>query len=133
MTDFGKDTSCDSELRPGQLASGSRLVAEAVYRRLTTPRGSLIGSDEEAEYGLDLLDLIGSSVVDADVAAMPGLIRNEVLKDERVKSVTVTVKKSTLGPSISLLVSIDGETFDQDFQLTLLASDVTVQLLNISE
>ena len=132
MTDFGFDTSCTTALRTGRFSSGVRLVAEAAYRRVTTPRGTLRGGDDEANYGIDLADEIGSVSSASTAAALPGRVETELLKDERIESVNVTVAAVVEGPSTSYTVSIEGQTAEGPFSLVLSVNDVTVDLLNIS-
>lgn len=128
-TDFGTDTSCTDSLRTGRFVSGVRLVAEALYRRLSTPRGTLQGGEEEANYGLDLVDLVGSVNTTLAQAALPGQIEAECLKDERVTSVTANVTSTQAGPVVSWKVSLDVETDVGPFTLVLGVSGVTVDLL----
>jgi hypothetical protein len=131
VADFGKDTSCLTGLRTGRFVTGARLVAEAAYRRITTPRGTLQGGEDEANYGIDLADLIGSATSPSAVAALPGQIQSELLKDERIASVTATVTSSTVGPSTTWTVSIEATTADGPFSLVLAVSGVTVELLGL--
>lgn len=133
MTDFGKDTSCTTSLRAGRFTTGPRLVAEAVYRRLTTPRGMLRGGDEEANYGLDLTELVGSGATKRDAAALGSRIKAEILKDERVIDVHVDVVATTKGASTEFVVTVDGKTNDGPFDLKLGVRDVTVEILGLSE
>ena len=131
-TDYGTDTSCLTSLRTGRLVSGVRLVAEAAYRRITTPRGQLQGGEDEANYGIDLADLIGSVATTADAAALPGRIENELLKDERIESVDVDVASTKSGPAVSWSVTIEAQTSEGPFSLVLAVSDVTVELLGLT-
>ncbi len=133
MTDFGRDMSCTTELRTGRFATGARLVGEACFRRLTTPRGMLRGGEEEANYGLDLTELIGSGNVKADAASLPGRIKSELKKDERVLTVDATVTVTTEGPATVFDIAIECDTDEGPFTLTLRASDVDVELLGIEE
>lgn len=130
---FGKDISCTSGLRTGRFAMGARLVAEALYRRLITPRGMLRGGEDEANYGLDICGLIGSSTSASDEAALPGRIRVELMKDERVESVEVSVVSSVSGPTTSYTITVEAQTAEGPFMLTVAASSVTVELLGIKE
>lgn len=131
-TTFGKDTSCTTSLKSGRFVSGVRLVAEAAYRRLTTPRGMLRGGEEEANYGLDLAALIGSTASRSVAAALPGRIDAELRKDERIQKVDVTVL-ATGGKLATYHITIKCETAAGPFTLQVVASDVTVELLGISE
>ncbi len=130
-TDLGRDTSCTTSMRTGRFATKAQLVAEAAYRRLTTPRGMLRGGEEEANYGYDLTELCGSSNVKAATSSAPGRIRSELLKDERITSVDVDVLTSKDGPETTFQIAISAKTSEGPFTLKLLASAVTVELLGI--
>lgn len=132
MTDFGTDVSCTNSLLTGRLVSGQRLVAEALYRRYITPRGTLRGGEDEANYGLDLTELVGSVATVSDAAALEGRIRAEGLKDERVETIDVTVTAASSGASVSFNVLIEATTADGPFTLQIAASAVTVDLLGIT-
>lgn len=129
---FGREMSCMTSLRTGQFVSGARLVAEADYRRLTTPRGMLRGGEQEKDYGLDLTELVGSVVTRNDAAALEGRIRNELMKDERHESVSVVVHSITRGPKTTFQVRINAITTEGPFELALLVSEVTVEVLGIT-
>lgn len=132
VTDFGTDTSCLTGLRTGRLASGVQLVAEAIYRRLSTPRGMLRGGDDEANYGIDLADMIGQVSTPSQVAALPGQIQSEVKKDERVQEVTVTATAATgSAGDVTWAISIECTTALGPFSLVLSVNAVTVELLNL--
>ncbi len=133
-TGYGVDVSCLDELETGRLVRGVELVAQAAYRRLTTPRGTLRGSDDAVAYGVDLAAYVGAIGYDAAIRALDGIIRNELLKDDRIADVRVTVTSSKQGPATTLVTDVycvlyeSGETFT----LTLSVSDVAAQLIGIS-
>ena len=134
MSYYGRDISCTDSIRTGRFATGARLVAEAAYRRLTTPRGMLRGGEDEANYGLDLTELIGTSTTKASAAALPGKIAAELSKDERIDASTLDIQVvlTKEGPASVYTISIAGKTANEDsFTLVLLASDVTVELLGL--
>lgn len=130
-TDFGTDTSCLDSLHTGRLSSGLQLVAEAAYRRLITPRGMLRGGEDEANYGLDLLDAIGGIASPSQAAAIPGQIEQELLKDQRIDTVSATVDATVDGPATSYKISIDVTTAEGPFSLVLSVDDVNLQILNL--
>lgn len=130
---FGRDTSCTTGLRAGRTVTGVRLVAEAAYRRITTPRGMLRGSDDEQSYGLDVTELIGQATSKAIVAALPGRIANELAKDERIETTDVDVVESSVGFERAYEITIRCTTGEGPFTLTLAASEVSVELLGIAE
>lgn len=131
-TDFGKDTSCTNGLRTGQYSSGLRLRGEALYRRFRTPRGSLRGGEEEQNYGLDLLELIGSVSTANDIAALQGKIQAEALKDPTIQTVAVSVLSNTDGPSTTYTINISADTDQGPFDLVISASAASVELLQIT-
>ncbi len=132
MVDFGRDTSCTDSLKSGRFVSGVRLVGEAAYRRLTTPRGMLRGGEEEANYGLDLTSFCGTTNPKATAASLPGRIKAELLKDERIDTVDVDVLVTTIGPETSFTITIKAQTGVGPFSLQLLASSATVELLGLA-
>lgn len=131
-TDLGRDTSCTDEIKTGRFVTGARLVAQAAYRRITTPRGSLRGGEEEANYGIDITALCGRTNPKATAAALPGRIRNELAKDQRIGAMTIDVLVTTVGASTSFQVTISAATAEGPFELVLLASSVSVELLGIA-
>lgn len=131
MTDFGRDTSCTTSLRTGRFVSGARVVAEAAFRRLITPRGMLRGGEEEQNYGLDLSDLVGSVATKAEAAALPGRIEAELRKDRRIEAVKATVTSRQSGPAVEYLVTVEGETAVGPFELVVRATELDVALLRL--
>lgn len=132
---FGVDSYCYDTLRTGRLVSGVEVLAQAIYRRLTTPRGTLDDGEEGSIYGLDLLDFTGMVGTAEAVNAIPDMVVAEVLKDDRVARAEVS---STIGRGTDGLVTInvDIDVFPADeaqsFTLSLAVSDVTVALLGVS-
>ncbi len=132
-TDYGRDTSCTDSLQTGRFVTGVRLVGQACYRRLTTPRGMLRGGEDEDNYGLDISELIGSGNPKSVAATLPGRISAELSKDERIESVEVEVLVTKDGPETNLSVTVKCQTGAGPFTLVLLASAVTVELLGIED
>jgi hypothetical protein len=131
-TYFGRDISCTNTLKTGRYSFGVMLVAEACYRRLTTPRGTLRGGENELNYGLDLTSLVGSATTRAAAAALPGQIENELRKDERVESASASVVATTVGPVTTWTISVDVLTAEGPFTLQIESDGVTAALLGIT-
>jgi hypothetical protein len=131
MTEFGRDISCTTSLRTGRYSTGLRLVAEAAFRRLSTPRGTLQGGVDEENYGLDLSSLIGSTATEADAAGLPSRISAELVKDERIDSASATLTAVTSGPSVAWNVDVLCITDEGPFELQLSVNDVSVELLKL--
>jgi hypothetical protein len=113
------------------MARGRTALAQALYRRLITPRGTLRGGREEAAYGLDVAGYVGAVGVATALAALPALVRAELCKDDRVRDVVVTATSTTMGAETAVQLEIDVAPMDEDdtFTLTLLVTDVRVELL----
>lgn len=132
-TDFGRDLWCTDELRTGRFVSGLRLLAQAAYRRITTPRGTLRGGEAEENYGLDLVGLVGSIDVDNLVASLPDRIRLELLKDERIEGVETEVDRVDEGPGTRFLLTISIVSALGPFSLRVSVNEVSAELLGITE
>lgn len=132
---YGVDSYCYDRLVTGRLVSGPELVAQAIFRRLTTPRGTLRGGEDEAVYGLDVQDFIGTVGTDDAIAALPDAIATEVKKDDRVDlvDVEVTADRGTDG-LVALLIDVTYSLHDStdSFTLSVRASDLDVSLLRLT-
>lgn len=132
MTDFGRDVYCLDSLQSGRYASGLRLLGQRCYHRLITPRGALRGGKHERNFGIDLAGMVGSTVSAQQQAALPGRIKNELLKEAEVQSVRATVVPTTLSDgTISWEITIDVQSALGPFDLVLAVSGVSVQLLSL--
>jgi hypothetical protein len=110
--------------------TGPAVVAHAVARRLTTPRGSLSWAPGE---GFDLRELVNDSLSLASsgpLEALIGIVRAEVLRDERVE--TVQIRASFTEASGVLTLAISGETGEGPFDLVLAVSQLTTEVLRIT-
>ena len=129
---YGSDISCDSDVDPlvREVNGFTTLaLAEALVRRLDTPRGSLPDDDD---YGIDLRGLLNRGSVAADIQQLAGQIRAELAKDDRVDTLTVTVAPSSTGTVLRVEVAV--QPVDAEiggFTLTLSASSASVLLEEI--
>ena len=130
-TDHGRDIWCTDSLRTGRTVTGTRLVAQAVYRRFITERGALRGGEDEANYGLDLTQLVGQRGGRAPAESIKGRIRNEARKDPRVLDADVTVVRSVSGAAESWEITIQGRTATGPFELVLAVDEVTTKLVGL--
>lgn len=123
---YGFDLSCvdglTAELRT---VSGKRLLAEALVRRLITPRGMLL---DDPNYGTDVREYIGHELTKGALARMKAEIQAELLKDERVIAVTVT-RADFLEANRKLVLELAVEAGEDAFPLVVSISDVNVNLL----
>ncbi len=134
---YGSDIYMFDRLVTGRTATGVTLLAQAVYRRLTTPRGTLDDGDDGVVYGLDLGEFVGRQATPDAIANIGPALEAEILKDDRVASVEVTAsaitgKDGLVTTTVSLRVVPYDETAAAPFAMTLAVADVTVSLLGVS-
>lgn len=128
MADLGTDLSCvDDCTEDFALVSGRTAHLQALARRWTTDRGTLIG---DAEYGTNLADYINDDMAQSDIAAMNGFAHAEAMKDDRTLECDVTVALSPQG-----VLSVTGTLQDAEgpFQFTIAdLANVTAATLELS-
>ncbi|AKT38249.1 hypothetical protein [Chondromyces crocatus] len=123
---FGVDLDCAEDLDPLMgTVTGLQVVAQAIYRRLSTPRGMVL---DAPDYGFDLRSLLHKGMSPAEQAALPGLVRAEVLKEERIQSATVQILDFT---SDAFRLSIRCVTAEGPFLMTLHVSAAAVLLAEV--
>lgn len=127
-SNFGEDIYSLDEVDETRTVTGPALVAQDIYWRLQTPRSQGILEGDAPNYGIDLLELLGSAETEADAAALPGRIQTEIAEDERVLSSTVQVVRTVNGPAIEYDISIRCETAEGPFELVGKASDEGLDL-----
>lgn len=129
MTDLGVDLYCISDLdAAGRTVSGSEALAQALARRLQTPRGALAAIGDDPDYGLDLRDYVGADVGSGAEAEIEAAVRAECLKDERVQDVDVTAVRADRHLTVGVRVASTAGAV----RLVLAVSAVTVDLLRVA-
>lgn len=129
MADLGSDFHCVTDIDFNLSAvSGRTCLAEAIARRLQTPRGGLW---YDADYGTDLRQFINSPAL--NLRAVSAAAYAEILKDERVESAQVTTTMPGGPSATTLTVTVSLADSAGPFTLVLSVSSLTVSLLNFSE
>jgi phage baseplate assembly protein W len=127
MAELGRDLSCLQDLdATGLEVSGRTVLAQAVLRRLITPRGRLI---DDANYGFDLTQFIDDDLGPADLARIRAGIEAECLKDERVAVVTAKV---TLTAGV-MVVTVNLTDSAGPFTLVVAVSAITATILSVGQ
>jgi len=129
---YGSDISCDQDVDPNveEVEANTTLaMAQAIVRRLDTPRGSL---PDDQDYGIDVRSKLNKGMTDADVRALAGQIRSEILKDDRVDLVSVTVSPNSVGSELRIEIFVTPVDYQiGGFGLTLNASSAAILIAEI--
>lgn len=131
---YGVDSWATDSVFTGRLARGKTLLAQACYRRLITPRGTLRGGPEEENYGLDLSGIVGTGNPERTAVMLPSMIRGELLKDDRVADVSATVEfaQDPGGRAeFTIVIDVQSHAEGEDFELTMAVSAVTTKLVGL--
>ena len=126
---YGTDISCvddfDAQLT---LADDNLALAQAIARRLITPRGAgILWGDRE--YGTDVRRWIGTCDPVAQLPTISAAVRAEALKDERVNDCIVEVTFDEDLSTISIKFLIQPYPANSPFEFTLAIDAVTVEIL----
>jgi len=112
------------------MSTGRATLAEALIRRLVTPRGTLIDvvfPSTTANYGDDLTSDVNADMTTRDLAMIAAGVDAELRKDERVvRSQTTATMVGNL-----LMLAISVESGVGPFKLVLAVSDVSVSVLSV--
>ncbi len=130
--DFGTDLSCLADLTAeGRMVTGFMVLAEALIRRWTTPRGMLL---RFPNYGTDVRENLNEDVDALSLERIRAELRAEALKDERVHECTI-VEASTLAEVIAtgvVRVKLSIEVADGAvFPLTIDVSAAKVAIVGV--
>lgn len=128
MADYGSDLSTfpGGDIDPLMpLIGGSRAVLESCARRLMTPRGFL---RRAPDYGYDLRSKMGARMSTVQRLRIADDIENELLKDDRVRGAKVQNFESRTDGVWTIKIRIT--LAEGDFPLVVVASSLTVELLN---
>jgi len=126
---YGRDLSCVDDITANcdeVDVFSVTAIGEATIRRLSTARGTLV---DDPDFGLDLRAFCNRGVPAHELAPLEGAVRNEVTKDDRIDSASVTATYTA--QSSSLLVQIRIVPVDPRlgvFGLTLAVSSADVLL-----
>ena len=104
-------------------------LAESLVRRLDTPRGSL---PDDKNWGISVASYLNKGSTSQDILQIAGQIRNELLLDDRVDTLTVEMKPDAVGKNVRVSISVQPlAAFAGPFTLTLNASDTGLILEEI--
>lgn len=130
---YGTDISCDTDLDENMVEIDGMftlILAQALFRRLITTRGSL---PDDANYGLDVRAYCNKATTTNEIKSLAGRIKVELEKDDRVDTVLVEVTPSS--DARTLTISIQVNPIDArvgGFSMTMVASDSAALLEEIA-
>jgi phage baseplate assembly protein W len=107
------------------LVADWRVVAEALARRLSTPRGTL---PFHPDYGLDVREYLNEAVTQDALYRMKAAVELECEQDERVENAEATITYSASTQTLRL--SIEATTTTGPLRFVLNVSQVSVELLS---
>jgi hypothetical protein len=107
---YGRDLSCVMDVtdRLDEVDENSvQGITESTIRRLSTRRGEYPdgGLPEDGEYGWSVLSLVSKGLTSADIRDAAGEIQQEVTKDDRIESASVTLTQVSL-KELRILITI---------------------------
>lgn len=129
---YGSDISCDTDCDPtmAEVSGNSTLaLAQALVRRLDCPRGQ---NPDDPDYGIGLRQYLNSPKTANEINALGGQIRLELLKDDRVDTLTVLVVPSQNGTILDVTLAVmPKDRSVGGFKLTLNASSAAILIAAI--
>jgi hypothetical protein len=128
---FGVDLSCVTDLTEDMAEVDpftARGIAEAIARRLITPRGSL---PDDLGYGLDVRGYCNRATTARELNELRGQVVNEVAADDRVSSATVDVVVAGKGLSVKVMITPEDPSL-KPFTLTLAVTDASALIESIT-
>lgn len=125
MADLGTDIYCVDDLDPAfATVDGTKAVAQAIARRLGTPRGALF---YDPDYGYDLRAFLNAPIDDRMLFQIGVGVENEARKDERVFDAQAVATYDV--QTETMTVVLRGSTSSGPFQLILAVDEVSVEVL----
>lgn len=109
-----------------RLVSGPENLAEALARRLMTPRGAL---HYAPDYGTDLRAFLSEAFTARTITRVRAAVEAELRKDRRVTAVSAVATYDATTESLAVEVVVENEA--GPFTLTVRATALTVELLAV--
>lgn len=107
-----------------RMVTGRTALAQALLRRLATPRGGLLG---EPTYGLDVRAWINADLDARELRRLESMAAEELRADERVDDVSLAVTFTADVLRLTARVRVVGESVP--LRLTLAINAVTAEII----
>jgi hypothetical protein len=135
--------------KTGRVARGIRVVAQRLYHRVITPKGTLTYSKAARSFGFDIAGKLGQvGESRAKIAATETGLVAQLKEDSAVRTATVNITRHQLSGIVVRLASrnwelpplkeswrveIEATTREGDIRLILDVSGVSAQLLSLED
>ena len=132
-TDYGVDLDRREDMDPtGATCTGLRLLGNAAYHAITTPRGA---NFDAPDRGIDVLEFLHKGMTQTERAQLAGLVAAELTQDERFSGADVTVDETInasgdLGFLITAIITLVEDT--STFQLVLSVQDAIPKIVSLT-
>lgn len=124
-TDFGTDVSVYPDLDPAfSPLSGTRVLCEAIAKRLSTPHGALAYAPD---YGSDIRAFLNAGLTSSQVGALRAQIEAEVVKEERIQSCVAACSLDTRTQTLNVALTLVADS--GPFVLVLGVTSITLSIL----
>ena len=126
---YGSDLSCILDLTPDAAEVDPHsytAIGQAVLRRLITARGTL---PDDPHYGIDVRGMLNRGIPLSQLRDLQGQIRGEVMKDDRVADVVVSVTMPEQRALTVVLTITPEPTNLIPFELTLALTPDAVEVI----
>lgn len=127
-TDYGIDVSTIPDLDPVfALVSGREALIQALWRRIQTPKGALPFNPDD---GLDVRDWLHEGRTPTQLFRLRSSVEAELLKDERVLSVTCETSWTPGGEGVELRIFVE-PVVGKAFTMTASVSDFDFSIIGV--
>jgi hypothetical protein len=128
---YGRDLVCVDDLTPTLEETDpttTASLAQDIYHRITTERGSLV---DDPDFGEDVTGYLSTANTARALLSIAGRLEAEILKDDRVSTVVVELDGNTTQLDITIVVTPQDATL-VSFRMVLAVTSAAALLLEVS-
>jgi hypothetical protein len=128
---YGRDLVCADDLTPTLEETDpttTASLAQDIYHRITTERGSLV---DDPDFGEDVTGYLSTANTARALLSIAGRLEAEILKDDRVSTVVVELDGNTTQLDITIVVTPQDATL-VSFRMVLAVTSAAALLLEVS-
>jgi hypothetical protein len=128
---YGRDLVCINDLTPTLEETDPATIAslaQDIYHRITTERGSLV---DDRDFGEDVTGYLSTASTPRALLSIAGRLEAEILKDDRVSTVAVELDGNTTQLDITIVVTPQDAAL-ASFRMVLAVTSAEALLLEVS-